>query len=184
MLCPNCGRHFSGSQATRSNIRGLENVDIIYDISCPFCQVQVAKMFWGRLIVRDDLPPPHRRPLKAHPVQPGPPEEAVDLIHTCPHCGKDLPEDLSQLPVRRRGHDRRDRDRRNSDRRRQQQPFAGPDRRGGDRRQGERRGDTPAEAGRRQGDRRKLQRPILFERRMPGKDRRRRAESEDINRSI
>lgn len=176
MLCPNCGRHFAGDRAFRSNIRGLDNVDIIYDITCPLCHVKIGKMFWGRLLLRDDLPTPIRRPLKANPMQahigvPIEPDSGPALHHS-----KNTPEKAENnpgyLPARRKSHDRRH----------HQVLFVGAERRIGERRLSGRQDAAPPETGRRKGDRRKAQRPVLFERRTPGRDRRK--SDPKINRSI
>lgn len=179
MVCHNCGRFVSKRQVVKVNVKGYGDADIVYDAICPWCRAKLGKVFWGRLVT-SEAPKP-----AAHAA---PPQQAAAHIpqrRICPHCGEVLPSDLDSLPVKRREGDRRWGERRSgTERREADAPHDGPERRSGterrqgERRQGERRGSKaapppPPPVENRRGERRRQNRPVLFDRRRPGTDRRR-----------
>ena len=47
MRCQKCKKELDKSQLIKSNIKGAENVDIVYNLSCPFCGLCLGQMYWG-----------------------------------------------------------------------------------------------------------------------------------------
>lgn len=202
MICPACGTILSQSQLLKVNVKGMDNVDIVYDAICPVCRVEMGKMFWGNFTPNPALAEGknqpsrtgarHRPPIRVRTASDSKENWPQKNIHICPHCGKDLPEDISQLPVRRHPYDRRTQERRQlPDRRKQQVLWPLEERRQSERRQGDRRQSQDRRAGKaeadtsdmRRSDRRQAQRPVLYDRRRNKPDRRKK-ETAPISRKI
>ena len=187
MLCPSCGKGVHKNQWVRANVRGLDDVDVVYDVVCPFCRITVGSMFWGELIMKGSPSVPIWLNSKEGTEKQ---EEAGPKVYVCPHCGGELPRDIESLPLKRQEGDRRkgsDR-RRNGDRRVSQEFFLGPDRRKGDRRKGDRRINSDRRAKKPTGslteDRRKAQRPVLYDRRNPAQEQKKPKDRDSINAKI
>ncbi len=208
MLCPNCARNLTPDSVIKVDVKGINDVDIVYDAICPYCYVEIGRMYWGELILNKSMPETawiktYKQPgqTKPEPVETGEtmPEDTITRVtRICPHCGGDLPEDLNSLPIKRTGQDRRKGERRVAERRRNDVIWMEIEHRDGDRRVADRRvasrreedrkaaeAATPVQeeprgeyTSQRVGERRKSQQSILYERRASGGDRRRKPETE------
>lgn len=50
MFCPNCNEYVLVSQIVRRDVKALGEVDVSYDAICPFCNTFMGRMFWGKLL--------------------------------------------------------------------------------------------------------------------------------------
>ncbi len=120
MICPNCHTPLQQDQLVKANVRGFENVDLVYDTLCPFCHAHIGQMFWGKLT----LYTAHGRGESiAPPAAEYDPIRRPAGVRICPHCGEPLPDNLEVLPLQRRPQDRRTQDRRHGEDRRKENIF-------------------------------------------------------------
>ncbi len=178
--CPFCAKEYDKRFLLHRNVKSVGNTDIAYDLCCPYCKEAVGEVFWGKMKLYGDGPAGGAQ-TDAHTAGPANnrPEEPC---YVCPHCGGDLPHDLSELPKKRDKSDRRTEDRRSGEDRRKNVSLLhfpehrkvnrrkNPDRRDGlDRREENYLAGQPDQ---RKGDRRQRNVPVKFDRRRTGTDRR------------
>lgn len=199
MVCPKCRKRLREQQLIKANIKGVNNVEIVYDAVCPFCYFELGQMHWGKLISKYDSlwqdEQPRDYSVKKEPIS-----------YYCPHCGETMSELEGGFPIDRRKTERRTAARRVvEDRRENEMNWLWKEHRRLDRRArqerrqqvGRRKTDAPvpeavsaeilnaetanaANEARRE-DRRKIQRPVLYDRRKPANERRRRDRSDDMD---
>lgn len=129
MFCPNCHVYMGEAHLIKSNAKVMSDIAVEYDAKCPNCKTHIGRMFWGELRVAPGLTPYQPIDYHRPPEEPEPPEEETAAEPTeepffqeelteedrfaedpsipspqrrsyfCPHCGKILPDDLSQLPT-------------------------------------------------------------------------------------
>lgn len=153
MVCPDCENYIMKSQELRKNVKAFENVDITYDVVCPFCGALVGQMFWGRLLppgadVTTDPPP---MPLSRLKTLQSRKNQESGLDETAAHA---------EQPVEESGLKADEAYRKNDISGILQPRPAGP---------------TSEEQGpqdKRQGERRKQKKSVLYDRRLGGHDRR------------
>lgn len=203
MICPGCNRYLQQNQLIKANVKGFENIDLVYDATCPFCFERIGRMFWGRFTLRDPRKNAARGAEKSPPQSEQPPRP----VYICPHCSQPLPKEVSSLQQQRTTAERRGPDRRQKEDRRETHIFWWrPERRRANRRKEERRSgqdrregsvqpgnfpgqsETPPEYAHRndnrKASRRQAQAPVLYDRRRPGADRRTRKNSGRVNKQI
>jgi len=84
MFCPNCSSFLLKSQLIKANVKKFQDTDVEYDATCPFCNVRIGRMFWGRLEIaaelvsrnsfthQEPLPAPQNFPHRKMPFTPAP----------------------------------------------------------------------------------------------------------------